>query len=66
MRNLIFRPGRAKYTLMGRKAYAATLSRFGQVRYSKYMLKCRTASLAQAYAERWAERVNRMTIGGAG
>lgn len=34
---MIFEPGRQKYNLLGRKLYAATLSRHGQRRFSRRM-----------------------------
>lgn len=55
-----FFPGRTKDTLKGVKYYAAYLYRGGRARISRARRRCKTASEAQAYAERWAARANRM------
>lgn len=51
-----FAPGRTKYHSHGDKLYIANLVRYRQIRYSRRFRKCRTASEAQAYANRWAAR----------
>lgn len=58
-----FIPGRQKFRIRGGKCYCATLTWFGSTRYSKRARFCRTATQALRYAERWAQRADRL-IGG--